>query len=253
MHAANDNPLQDAAAGTAGEPAAQNPQVRTLLLTDLCDSTMLVERLGDNAAAELFRAHDRLVLELQQRWHGRLIDRSDGLLLLFERAIDGLGFALDYARGLRELGERRDVAKHGVALLARQGLHVGEVLTWRNSDAAVSIGAKPLEVEGLAKPMAGRLMTLARPGQILLSATAEPLAHRAGILRIAQFVIDTAQALHKLQSSPPQIATLSIGACPVALDQRWEDWYANADAALYRAKRLGGNRVEWQDAVLAPV
>src|SRR5690606_2813462 len=38
---------------------------------------------------------------------------------------------------------------------------------------------KPLEVEGLAKPMAGRLMTLARPGQILLSATAEPLAHRA--------------------------------------------------------------------------
>src|SRR5690606_21816366 len=59
------------------------------------------------------------------------------------------------------------------------GLHVGEVLTWRNSDDAVSHGAKPLEVEGLAKPMAGRLMTLARPGQILLSATAEPLAHRA--------------------------------------------------------------------------
>lgn len=179
MHAANDNAPGDTAAGTPGEGSAQNPQVRTLLLTDLCDSTQLVERLGDGEAAELFREHDRLVLGLQQRWHGRLIDRSDGLLLLFERAIDGLGFALDYARGLRELGERRDVAKHGVALLARQGLHVGEVLTWRNSDVAVSIGAKPLEVEGLAKPMAGRLMTLARPGQILLSATAEPLAHRA--------------------------------------------------------------------------
>ena len=155
------------------------PQVRTLLVTDLCDSTMLVERLGDAAAAELFREHDRLVLGLQQRWRGRLIDRSDGLLLLFERAVDGLGFALDYARGLREIGEKRAVARHGVALLARSGLHVGEVLTWRNSDAAVSFGAKPLEVEGLAKPMAGRLMTLARPGQILLSATAEPLAHRA--------------------------------------------------------------------------
>ena len=46
------------------------------------------------------------MLELQQRWRGRLIDRSDGLLLLFERPIDGLGFALDYDRGLRELGER---------------------------------------------------------------------------------------------------------------------------------------------------
>ena len=155
------------------------PQVRTLLLTDLCDSTMLVERLGDAAAAELFREHDRLVLGLQQRWHGRLIDRSDGLLLMFERAVDGLGFALDYARGLRELGERRKVARHDMALRARAGLHVGEVLTWRNSDDAITFGAKPLEVEGLAKPMTGRLMTMARPGQILLSATAEPLAHRA--------------------------------------------------------------------------
>lgn len=163
-------------AGAAPLPA---PQVRTLLLTDLCDSTTLVERLGDTAAAELFRAHDRLVLALQQRWHGRLIDRSDGLLLLFERPIDGLGFALDYARGLRELGERSQLRRHGVTLQARAGLHVGEVLTWRNSDAAVSVGAKPLEVEGLAKPMAGRLMTLARPGQILLSATAEPMARRA--------------------------------------------------------------------------
>ncbi len=163
----------------AGFDPASSPQVRTLLLTDLCDSTLLVERLGDSPAAELFRAHDRLVLELQQRWRGRLIDRSDGLLLLFERPVDGLGFALDYARGLRELGDRPEVRDRKLLLQARAGLHVGEVLTWQNSEAAVQAGAKPLEVEGLAKPLAGRLMTLARPGQILLSATAEPLARRA--------------------------------------------------------------------------
>ena len=96
------------------------PQVRTLLLTDLVDSTSLVERLGDGKAAELFRAHDRIVLDLQQRWRGRLIDRSDGLLLLFERPIDGLGFALDYVRGLRDLGR-----EHRQPLQARAGLHVG--------------------------------------------------------------------------------------------------------------------------------
>lgn len=158
----------------AHRPNPDGPQLRTLLLTDLCDSTTLVERLGDGPAAGLFREHDRLVLQLQQRWRGRLIDRSDGLLLLFERPIDGLGFALDYARGLRELGASRKVE-----LKARAGLHVGEVLTWRNSDEAVRVGAKPVEVEGLAKPMAGRLMATARPGQILLSAVAEPLAHRA--------------------------------------------------------------------------
>ncbi|HYG07575.1 MAG TPA: putative peptide modification system cyclase [Stenotrophomonas sp.] len=150
------------------------PQLRTLLLTDLCDSTELVERVGDAAAAELFREHDALVLQLQQRWRGRLIDRSDGLLLLFERPIDGLGFALDYQQGLHDLGHAR-----GLRLLARAGLHVGEVLTWRNSEEAVQIGAKPLEVEGLAKPIAARLMALARPGQILLSAVAESLTQRA--------------------------------------------------------------------------
>lgn len=158
----------------AHQPQPDAPQLRTLLLTDLCDSMALVERLGDANAAELFKLHDHLVLELQQRWRGRLIDRSDGLLLLFERPIDGLGFALDYSRGLHALGKQRKLE-----LKVRAGLHVGEVLTWRNSDAAVQVGAKPLEVEGLAKPTAARLMTLARPGQILLSAVAESLTHRA--------------------------------------------------------------------------
>ncbi len=171
----------DAATLDSPRPNAVDPgpQVRTLLLTDLCDSTSLVERLGDTAAAALFREHDRLVLELQQRWRGRLIDRSDGMLLLFERPVDGLGFALDYMRGLRALGERPEWAQRKLDLKARAGLHVGELVTWRNSDAAVQAGAKPLEVEGLAKPFAARLMTLARPGQILLSAVAEPLARRA--------------------------------------------------------------------------
>ena len=151
------------------------PQLRTLLLTDLCESTGLVEKLGDTRAAALFRDHDRLVLELQQRWRGRLIDRSDGLLLLFERPLDGLGFALDYRRGLDALGRAHRVGP----LLARAGLHVGEVLIWRNSEEAVNAGAKPVEVEGLAKPFAARLMQLARPGQILLSSVVEPLLRRS--------------------------------------------------------------------------
>lgn len=156
-------------------PAVDAPQLRTLLLTDLCDSTGLVEKLGDTGAAAFFREHDHFVLELQQRWRGRLIDRSDGLLLMFERPLDGLGFALDYRRGLEDLGW----AHGAVPLRARAGIHVGEVLIWRNSDEAVQAGAKSMEIEGLAKPLAARLMQLARPGQILLSAVAEPLVRRA--------------------------------------------------------------------------
>jgi len=155
-------------------PSNQLPMLRALLFTDLCDSLVLVERIGDSAAADLFQQHDRVVLALQQQWNGQQIDRSDGLFLLFDRAIDGLGFALDYQRELHELGKRRNIP-----LRARAGLHVGEVLIWDNSPEAIQSGAKPVEVEGLAKPMAARLMGLARPGQILLSAVAESLTRRA--------------------------------------------------------------------------
>lgn len=150
------------------------PVIRALLLTDLCDSVSLVERIGDVASAGLFRSHDLLVLELQQRWSGRLIDRSDGMLLVFERPLHAIGFALDYMAGLDRLGHARQLT-----LKARAGLHVGEVLLWENSQQAIDVGAKPLEVEGLAKPMAARLMTMARPGQVLVSSVAEALARRA--------------------------------------------------------------------------
>lgn len=150
------------------------PMMRALLFTDLCDSTLLVERMGDAAAAELFQDHDRLVMALQQRWTGQQIDRSDGLFMLFERPVDALGFALDYQRGLQALGGKRNIL-----LRARMGLHVGEVLLWNNSTESIALGAKPVEVEGLAKPMAARLMQLAQPGQFLVSATAESMVRRA--------------------------------------------------------------------------
>lgn len=40
--------------------STQSPQLRALLFTDLCDSLILVERIGDSAAAEVFQQHDRL-------------------------------------------------------------------------------------------------------------------------------------------------------------------------------------------------
>ncbi|HWU71488.1 MAG TPA: hypothetical protein VN017_09075, partial [Pseudoxanthomonas sp.] len=65
-------------AADSGRPVGEDdgPRLRTLLLTDLAGSTELVEKMGDVAASELFREHDSAVLELQQRWRGRLIDRS---------------------------------------------------------------------------------------------------------------------------------------------------------------------------------
>ena len=148
--------------------------LRTLVLCDLVDSTALVERLGDRRAAELFRRHDRLARGLLQAQGGREIDKTDGFLLVFERPIQAVAFALAYQHGLAELGEQEKVR-----LLARIGIHVGDIIVWDNAIDDVQRGAKRTEVEGLVKPVAARLMQLALPGQILLSGTAYDIAHRA--------------------------------------------------------------------------
>ena len=134
---------------------------RALLFTDVVDSTRLVERLGDARAAEAWSAHDRRARDLLARHRGREIDRADGFFLLFDEARDAAAFALGYHDAIADLG-----------LVARVGLHVGPVTLRENAPADVARGAKPFEVEGLAKPLAARVMALAMGGQCLLTAAA---------------------------------------------------------------------------------
>ena len=137
--------------------------IRALLLTDVVESTRLAEQLGDAAMAEVWAAHDRVARDLLPDWRGREIDKTDGMLLLFDTAADAVGYALAYHRALATLP---------TPLRARAGLHVGAVTLRENDAADVARGAKPLEVEGLAKPVAARVMSIARGGQTLLSAEA---------------------------------------------------------------------------------
>lgn len=159
---------------TDSQPAVVTPMLRTVLLCDIVESTALVERLGDVRAVSLLQRHDQLLHQALALCHGRLIDKADGVLALFERPIQALDFALRYQRGLRELG-----GIENLDLKARIGLHVGDVMTWPNSPKDVLAGAKAFEVEGLAKPVAARLMGLALPGQILMSGMAQNLCQRA--------------------------------------------------------------------------
>ena len=74
------------------------------------------------------------------------------------------------------------------------------------------------------------------------------------LARMADYIVDSARVLRGMHSKLPQMTTLSIGACTIGLPRdadprdgdEWERWYTQADTALYRAKRLGGDRVEWQ-------
>jgi predicted ATPase/class 3 adenylate cyclase len=146
--------------------------LRVLLLTDVIDSTKLSQRLGDAEMARLWAAHDRAARDLLPLWRGREIDKTDGMLLLFEAASDAVGYALAYQQALKGLVP---------PLAARAGLHVGPVMLRENSPADVALGAKPIEVEGVAKATAARVMSVAMGGQILLSADARQSLRADGL------------------------------------------------------------------------
>jgi predicted ATPase/class 3 adenylate cyclase/Tfp pilus assembly protein PilF len=143
--------------------ADDSPTVKALLMSDMVGSTQLGARLGDEAMAGVWRAHDRLVRDLLAAWNGREIEKTDGVHALFDQADDALGCALAYHRGLREAG---------LPVSVRAGIHAGPVTLRRNEPADVARGAKPMEVDGLAVSIASRVMATARGGQTLLSGDA---------------------------------------------------------------------------------
>jgi class 3 adenylate cyclase len=148
--------------------------VKTLLMTDLVDSTKLIESLGDMDAAHIFSRHDDMARRLMVRYGGTEIDKTDGFLVVFERPVDAVSYALSLHDSIAELASDANVR-----LAARVGIHLGEVQFRENRAEDVSRGAKPLELEGISKPTVARLMSLALGGQTLVSRTAFDLARTA--------------------------------------------------------------------------
>jgi len=166
----------DSSGDTGGASAADGSRavVRAVVVCDLVASTRLVERLGDRRAHDIIHHHDRLARDLIHRHDGTEIDKSDGFLLLFDRPISAVTFAVAYHAALAELSTQEEVD-----IAARVGVHLGEVYLWENDADDVARGAKPVEVEGLAKPVAARLAALALPRQTIISGAAHELARRA--------------------------------------------------------------------------
>ncbi len=170
--------LPDATTLESIAPIERHPReeavLKTLLISDLVGSARRVAEVGDRAAGDLFRRHDRLASDLLAEHDGTEIDKSDGFILLFERPWDAVRYALAYHAALRDLS-----GATGNEICSRVGIHLGEVILRRNSKDDISRGAKPVEVEGLAKPTATRLMSLAGGGQTLLTRVAYDVAKRS--------------------------------------------------------------------------
>lgn len=138
-----------------------------IVLLDLIGSTAFVQKAGAARAARWLQYHDRLTRSLLYRFEGREIDRSDGFMLSFESAVNALNFALWYQTTIPQK----------TLLGCRIGLHWGAVAEVTQDDRFTLVGAKGVELEGIAKNIAARTMSICRAGQVLLTHDAYRVIH----------------------------------------------------------------------------
>lgn len=136
-----------------------NERVLAIVLLDLIGSTAFVEKVGARRAAEWLQYHDKLTRSLLYKFQGREIDRSDGFMLSFERPIDAVNFCLHYQLSIPPK----------TRLNTRIGVHWARVVEVVQDDLYVGVGAKRIELEGLAKNITARTMSVCGPGQVLLT------------------------------------------------------------------------------------
>ena len=140
-----------------------------IVLLDLIGSTKFVQRAGAMKAAKWLQYHDRLTRSLILKFNGREIDRSDGFLLSFERPVDAVNFALHYQQHIPPKTK----------LQCRIGIHWGIVVEVKQDEIYTLGGAKQVELEGVAKNIAARTMSLCGAGQVLLTQEAmKAVKHR---------------------------------------------------------------------------
>jgi class 3 adenylate cyclase len=135
-----------------------NRALVTLLLTDLVDSTVMANRLGDPAWRDLLSTHYEATRVALERHQGREVNTTgDGLLATF----DGPAAALRCAAAISH-------AAAGEGLHIRASVHVGEVEL---------VGT---DVRGIAVHEAARILGEAAADEILVSATTRALAGSSG-------------------------------------------------------------------------
>jgi class 3 adenylate cyclase len=131
----------------------------TILFTDMVDSTAIAQRLGPTRWSELLRAHQQDVQYQLDRFRGRLVKTTgDGILAFFdgsERAVRAAAVIVSASRGL------------GIEL--RAGVHTGEV--------ELAAG----DLSGVSVHIASRIMNLAGPGEVMVSATVGELVAGTGL------------------------------------------------------------------------
>ena len=145
--------------GWASPPVEGERILTTILFTDVVDSTVRARKRGDAAWKRTMQHHDERVRAVLAAFRGREIETAgDSFLAVFDGA----------ARAVR-CGEALVQALTMIDLPIRVGVHSGEV----------ELEGKQLR--GIAVHMAARVLALAGPGEVLVSATTHELAEGSGL------------------------------------------------------------------------
>lgn len=135
--------------------ATERTATVTILFTDLVASTQMLDRLGDDSATEVHRAHFRILREAIAGSGGEEIKSlGDGLMVVFLSALDAVGCAVAMQRAVSSHNDEDDET----SCMVRVGIHAGEPIREGG------------DYFGTPVVVAKRLCDLARGGQILVSA-----------------------------------------------------------------------------------
>jgi len=144
-------------AGAALVPGATNerdPGIRTVLFTDIADSTTLTQALGDEAALAMLGVHDTIVRDALSASGGREVKHTgDGIMASFISAAGAVRCAIEIQRQL----DKRSQENPDRPLKVRVGAAVGEPVEQQN------------DLFGSTVQLAARLCAHAQPEQILVS------------------------------------------------------------------------------------
>lgn len=132
----------------------RDPGIRTILFTDIVGSTTMTQRIGDEAAMDLLRVHDRIVREALAANAGREIKHTgDGIMASFVSAAATIRCAARIQSELARYQEQQE----DLPLKARIGAAAGEPVEHHQ------------DLFGSTVQLAARLCAHAEPEQILVS------------------------------------------------------------------------------------
>jgi class 3 adenylate cyclase len=142
-----------------GAPTGGRRMLSSILFTDIVDSTAQAVAHGPAVWRDLVRTHNDLAEREIDRLEGRLVKTTgDGVIGMFDSA----------ERAVRAGAALGDVMRpHGIRI--RAGVHSGEV------------ELIPGDVRGLAVHTAARIMALASPDDVWVSATVRELVDGTGL------------------------------------------------------------------------